>query len=85
MLGASVRLQLHAARAVIAELDAAQGFRALSEPEIELGKDLKCRSLGLVATLSRTIAHASVPGSRSLKRGMPIQDSSTCRPATEGA
>ena len=48
----SIRLQLHVARAMIVELDAgtAQDFKALSELEIELRKDLKCGSLGLATT-----------------------------------
>lgn len=50
----SVRLQLFMARELIAQLDAAQESRVLTEAERSLRADLKCHSLGL-ASLSRTI------------------------------
>ena len=51
----SVRLQLLMARELIAQLDAAQETRMLTDDELSLRGELKCRSLGL-ASLARTIA-----------------------------
>jgi hypothetical protein len=51
----SVRAQLFMAREFIAQLDAAQEVRSLSNEELSMRKDLKMRSLGL-ASLARTIA-----------------------------
>lgn len=51
----SVRSQLFIARELIAQLDAAQDTRALTEDERVLRKDLKRNGLGL-ASLARTIA-----------------------------
>ena len=51
----SVRLQLLMARELIAQLDAAQDYRLLSEEELALRSDMKRHSLGL-ASLARTIA-----------------------------
>jgi hypothetical protein len=51
----SVRLELFMVWELIAQLDAAQDHRDLSEPERELRSNLKRRSLGL-ASLSRTKA-----------------------------
>lgn len=51
----SVRSQLFMAREVIAQLDAAQERRDLSDEELSLQRDLKRHSLGL-AYMARTIA-----------------------------
>lgn len=51
----SVRSQLFMAREIIAQLDAAQEHRDLSDEELSLQRDLKQHSLGL-ASMVRTIA-----------------------------
>jgi hypothetical protein len=51
----SIRFQLFAAREIVAQLDAAQESRSLSDEEHDLRKELKRESLGL-ASLARTIA-----------------------------
>lgn len=51
----SVRLQLFMAREIIAQLDAAQDTRLLTDEELSLRKELKMHTLGL-ASLARTIA-----------------------------
>ena len=51
----SVRLQLFMAREIIAQLDAAQDTRLLTDEELSLRKEPKMHTLG-IASLARTIA-----------------------------
>ena len=76
----SVRLQLFMAREIIAQLDAAQDTRLLTDEELSLRKELKMHTLGL-ASLARTIARQR-SRIRFLEEETRTQGSSTFRLAT---